>query len=190
MLPIYSLASGQPGWGDISILRAVVNNIWKRVEGIRFSNEELNDLYYEIDRVFIDHEDDEEGTYTVRDDSPYTQEARDTTRFFNLIWKYIECLETKTFIALFVVILYILYNYVDCYIDGELPHKRSTEKHDRQVLEHQLTQLELKKELADLDFLKSTSELTANLLCTFRSNACPDGITILGSLNDIRAAYQ
>jgi uncharacterized protein len=189
LLPIYSLASGQPGWGDISILRAVVNKVWKMAEGVSFSTEEINNLYNEVDSIYIEHEDDEEGMYTVRDDSLYTREAHGIARFVYLILEYVNHLKSRTFTNLFVTLIDILYDYVDCYIDGELPHERSTEKHRQLALEHQLTQLELQKELTDLDFLNSTSELTPNLLSTFRNNACPHGITILGSLEDIQAAY-
>jgi hypothetical protein len=158
-------------------------------EGIRFSTPEIHHLYNEIDRVFIDHEDDEEGMYTVRDDSPYTREAHEIARFIYLVLKYVNHPESKAFTDIFVRIVYIVYTYVNHYIDEDDLMNPTTEKHDRLVLEHQLTQLELQKELTDLDFLKSTSELTPNLLSTFRSNACPQEITILGSLEDIQAAY-
>ena len=49
---------------------------------------------------------------------------------------------------------------------------------------------ELWKEFEDLEFLEKIPKLTPEILSNFRANACPNGISILGSLDEVRANLE
>ena len=51
-------------------------------------------------------------------------------------------------------------------------------------------QAELLKEFEDLELLEKTIKITPEILSNFRANACPNGMSILGFLDEVRANLE
>ena len=189
LLPIYILVSEEPGWGNISILTSIKNEIWKFTFDKIFYEEEINNLISRLGNVVIGGDNDDES-YTLCDESALTEEAREIVRYFYFILKYILNSELKIFIDIFVIPIYIIYGRIDRFMDGDLQVDSPSQKiakHRKCALEHQLIQTELQKQSFDLELLKLTSEPSNDFLSDFRDNACNNERSILGTLEEIRA---
>jgi hypothetical protein len=191
ILPTYMLVNGQDGWGDISILRSVTDDLWQIVGKTLSSENEIEALSNKVDQIFIEDEEDEGDGY-IRDCFYYAW-GEDVPEYLKLVLNYIASHDIDVYCSIFTHIVYIVHEYYGMYfpnIDSEWELKKNKEERNQIILNSQLLQTEIAKELADLELLKNTPELTAKILSTFRANACPNSVSILGSLDEVRANLE
>ncbi len=187
ILPIYQLVSGEPGWGDISILRSAVDEIWSISAGQNFSNETIFNLIQKIDNIFLDCEHDDEYDL-VRDNCKYAEMANEVHSFIFWILKLIDCDNSDMVIKLHIDLIYILHQYLhdSCLVEELSKGTTSMAAKNEIFLKNELTKLELEKELLDLKYIKNVSEFTSQTLSNFRANASFNNMSILGSIDDVR----
>ncbi|MBW4618755.1 MAG: YjaG family protein [Cyanosarcina radialis HA8281-LM2] len=191
ILPTYMLLDGDDRWGDISILRSVLDELWQIAGGMLLSEDEIEALNHRVYEVFIEDEEEGESDHCIRG-SLYDYWGEIVPQYMSLVLNYIGSHQVEVYCSIFTKIVYIVYEYYDMYlpdIDPEWEFKRYAEQASI-VMNTILLQTELSKELADLQFLKNTPELSREILSTFRANACPNGVGILGSLDEIRATLD
>jgi hypothetical protein len=191
ILPTYMLVNGQDGWGDISILRSVTDDLWQIAGGTLSPENEIEALSNKVDEIFIEDEEDEGDGY-IRDCFYYYWGER-VPKYMKLLLNYIVSHEIDVYYSIFKEIIYLIYEYYDMHFyntDPEWEFHRTNAEKDLIVVRTILLQTEIAKELADLELLKNTPELTAEILSTFRANACPNGVGILGSIDEVRANLE
>ncbi|PSB55409.1 DUF416 family protein [Chamaesiphon polymorphus] len=200
-LPIYMLVNGRVGWGDISILRSVGDDLWKIAGGMQIQEETIKNIICKVAEIFIeddesDNEDDESDNYYAesRDGVIYVLIIEEFSRFIIQILNYIERDTPENYLQIFINLLYIMREYFSTHfpnIDPEWEFKKSGRKQRMIELNTAEMQAEICKELEDLDFLEKTPKLTPEILATFRANAaCAPGMSILGSLDEVRSNLE
>jgi hypothetical protein len=192
LLPIYSLVSDQPGWGNISILNDFVNCIWKLANTPNLSFQKNEEIMSELntinlENIFVNHPDDEE-MYVVRDLCEHANEVHIIIRLLYKSRAYINNTTTDLFLNIFKEISSVISVWVERFFTDLLTAHNQSERSMRYVA-HQLTQAELEKELSDIFLLKEhLSTISDDFLITFRNQACLDGQSMLGSMPEVRAA--
>lgn len=193
LYPIYSLIGGQPGWRDISILRWILDEVWEISANIEVSTAKIDNSCRKSDLI-IDEDDDEEGLYAVCDDSPLAEEGHDINRYTAWVLMYANNPSIELFLKIFTIPIYLLYNRIGGFImEGNFQAVTIADAiawDEPHFLVHKLTRLEIMKQLADLEFLAATSEITMSILLDFRANACNDRVSILGTLEEIQAMCE
>jgi hypothetical protein len=91
--------------------------------------------------------------------------------------------------------IFLIYEYASTYFGSIMSDPNwlsltTTNQIGFTLMNNSLMRAELNKELADLELLKNIPEPTPDILATFRANACPDGLGILGSLDKVRANLE
>lgn len=193
ILPIYMLVDGNDGWCDISILRSVGDNLWGITGGIDIQEKTIVNLINKANEIFI-----EDNDKSISDDGEirqglYVDLGEEVSRFAKLLLKYIDTKLVSDYFEIFVRITFLIYEYLDMYfanIDPDWEFKKTMYDKKDIAINNLLMQSELNKELADLEILKHTSDLTPEILSIFRANACPNGVGILGSLDKVRADLE
>lgn len=193
ILPTYMLVNGEEGWGDISILESVSNELWKIAGGKIVSEDEIAALNNKVNEIFIEDEEwNKNNPHDYIRDCLCDYWGEVPPRYIKLILDYIVTHKIETYLKIFSDTIYSMYEYYGMHlpnVDADW-EKRSREEQKSIILKSALLQREISKELADLEFLKNTPHLTSEILSTFRDNARPDGLSILGSLEHIRSDLE
>lgn len=192
ILPTYMLVDGVNGWGDISILQFILNDLWKCVEKVDIQPELIADLLNKLAGIFIEDDENEDYGCNLRDGTPYLFIAEGVVKFVERVLKYIQSRNIDDYLEIFFELVYVVREYFATYmpnIDSEWEKKPFVEE-NAFIMNSVLVQNELQKQMLDLEILKNINELTPDTILTFRNNACLSGIGILGSLEEVRANIE
>jgi uncharacterized protein YjaG (DUF416 family) len=195
MLPVYMLVNGRSGWRDISNLRSVLDDLWRIAGGLDLQEIELELLEGKAGTIFLesyyeDDPDDYDGYWGVHEPTIYLDIAIGISDFLKLVLQYIKDRNVDTYKKIFTKIIYTIYEYLDLHlgnIDSLWDLQRSREEQDSIAMNSILMQTELQKQRADVELLRSLPELTPETISAFRANSCVNGLSILGSLDEVRA---
>lgn len=193
IIPIYMLVNGNDGWGNISILYSVRDDLWKIAGGSNTNKEMIACVISKVNGIFVEYDDDNRDDEWEIRQGLYVYFGEEIVEFIKLILEYIEFNISSVYFKIFTNIIFIMYEYLGMYFantDSNWELKTQPDEQDSIGMNSSLMQAELEKELADLELLKSIPELTPDILSAFRANACPDGLGILGSLDKVRANLE
>lgn len=195
IIPIYMLVNGNDGWGDISILYSVRDDLWKIAGGRDVNQGMIANLINRANEIFVEYNDDNRDDEWEIRQGLYVFFGEEAFEISKLILKYIDLNALDVYLKIFIKIIFVMHEYASMYFDNisSDPNWLSITKLNQlgfTVMNNSLMQAELHKELADLEFLKNTPKLTPEILSIFRANTCPNGVGILGSLDKVRANLE
>lgn len=202
MLPIYSLVDGCDDLLDMSNLQATMDELWQIANRMDIQEIKIESLTEKIAASLEEYE----YNYSNDDDCEEIQKqaislAIRVSDMLNQVVGYVVIMisdplsgdKINLFLKMFVTLIFTIYEYLDIYfysLDPLWELKRSRKDRDILLMNHILTQSELKKEASDLDFLTKILELTPEVLSKFRANSCPNGVSILGSIDKVRTSLS
>jgi hypothetical protein len=195
MLPIYMLVNGRSGWRDISNLRSVLDELWHISNGNYPQEVELEHSIEKAKTIFLEdyYDEDMDDYWDMHEPTIYLDIATYVSDFLKLALEYIKNTDIDIYVNIFIKIIYTIYEYLDLHFSNVDPLwelKRPRQEKKLIVINSMLMQAELKKQRADLDLLSSISELTPETISAFRVNSCVNGLSILGSLDEVRANIE
>jgi uncharacterized protein YjaG (DUF416 family) len=193
ILPTYMLVDGVDGWGDISILQFILDDLWKCIKKVDIQSEVIADLINKLAEIFIEDDDNEDYGCNLRDGTPYLFIAEGVVKFVECLLKYLQSRNIDDYLEIFVELIYIFREYFSTYmpnIDSKWELEKPFIEKNAFIMNSVLVQNELQKQILDLEILKNINELTPDTILTFRNNACPSEIGILGSLEEVRANIE
>jgi uncharacterized protein YjaG (DUF416 family) len=193
ILPIYMLVDGTDGWGNVSILRSVGNDLWEIAGGGDVQEGTIAHLINKANEIFIEDNDENTNDDWESRQGLYVYFGEEVSRIARLVLEYIDTSSLNSYLEIFTTIIFVVCEYLDMYFANVVPnwgHKIPKDEAKAMLMNNSLMQDELHKELADLEFLRNTSELTPEILSVFRKNSCPKGLGILGSLDTVRANLE
>ncbi|WP_310417756.1 DUF416 family protein [Chamaesiphon sp. OTE_8_metabat_110] len=202
MLPIWTLIDGCDDSLDMSNLRATMDELWQIAGGMDIQELEIESLTEKIATSIEDYE----YNYSNDDDCEEIHKqaislATHVSDMLNQVVGYVVITlsdplsdnKINLFLKIFVTLIFTIYEYLDIHfysLDSLWELKKSRKDQDVLFLNHLLTQSELKKEQSDLNFLTRTLDLTPELLSEFRAKSCPNGVSVLGSIDKVRATLS
>jgi hypothetical protein len=193
ILPAYSLVDGQYGWEDLSIFQSILNDLWQLLSELEINEDKIAILIDRAKEVSIEEDDESEDYWESRNANLYGDIAETILSFIVFLLEYIQSKDVDIYLKIFVNVVFVMYEYLGMYfsnIDPEWFLKKPGNERDLIMINHMLIQKELQKELADLEFLKSISQIDPLIISTFRASSCPDSVGILGSLEEVRANLE
>jgi hypothetical protein len=187
------LVNGNDGWGNVSILRSVGNDLWEIAGGGDVQEGTISHLINKANEIFIEDNDKNTNDDWESRQGLYVYFGEEVSRIARLVLEYIDTSSLNNYLEIFTTIIFIVCEYLDMYFANVVPnwgHKIPKDEAKAMLMNNSLMQDELHKELADLEFLKNTPELTPEILSIFRKNSCPNGMGILGSLDTVRVNLE
>ncbi|PSB53860.1 DUF416 family protein [Chamaesiphon polymorphus] len=193
ILPTYSLVDGHYGWEELSVFQSVLNDLWQLLCELEINEETISALIDRSIEISIEDEDEIEDYWESRNGNLYGNIAETILSFIDVLLKYIQIKDIDSYLNIFVKIIFVIYEYLGMYLENTDPEQfleKTRYEIDLIILNHVLIQKELQKELADLEFLKSVTEINPIIISTFRASSCTDSVGILGSLEEVRANLE
>lgn len=192
ILPTYILVDNLYGWEDLSVFQSVLNDLWQLLFEMQIREDTIIPLIVRTREISVDDDDEIENYWESRDGTFYENIITTVLSFIDTLLEYAINKDINSYLKTFANIVFVICEYLEMYfseIDPEWFLKKQGYQ-DSIIINHILMQKELQKELADLEFLKCFSEIDTVMISTFRANSCPDGVGILGSLEDVRANLE
>jgi uncharacterized protein YjaG (DUF416 family) len=189
IIPIYSLVNGEPGWGEISILRTVLQYLWEYVRDPQKNLALISKAKVKYKEMFFDHPEDEED-FAIKDCAIYGDYANYALDFTIWLIQLTVSYDVKVMVELYDQLIYTLYGYLaDLYWDDldDFNQKLTIYQRQKRMFDYEIVNKEIEKQHADLKFLQSMEELTDAAISRFKSEACELDMSILGYLPDVKA---
>ncbi|OUL35327.1 hypothetical protein BV375_02410 [Nostoc sp. 106C] len=174
LLPNYSLVRQEDGWGDPSILRNALNEVWFFIQGQPISGEQIRQLLKVCSEV-VPHADDVSG-------SQYDVEAQEAASA--ICFSLEACLDPtpKNIIKVAKSVMNTIDGYLTAMKDIENPNwwdEKSLEEQKKEFALHPLAMREIAKQSEDLQSLKNVDKLDSSFLEWLRTSSDNQGKSLI-----------